>query len=206
MKKIIMAAVASTVMFSGSAFAQIGGPISPSTPPTYGQDAEGWYAIQATGQRFCRFGTNNSGQNGANSVVTTDGFGGAAEADGTFTFDIQDDNNNTLQAASGSYRINNVVCNTPFTVTARSDNGGLQSTNTTNDSAFVELVKYTVTFQFENLTGSQTSQTTAATLFSSPEARAGQATLTVATQANTTQLILQGAYSDKLTLTMTPTV
>ncbi|MGN6270696.1 MAG: hypothetical protein ACTHM0_12490 [Sphingomonas sp.] len=202
MKKYLIALAATTV-FAAPALAV--------TPPnyqtaTYGHDAVGLYAINANGQTFCRFGTLNHGQGNTNATVTTSGFGGANEGDGTFTMDIQNDNTDTVQYSSGQYNLDNVVCNTPFTVTVQSNNGGLKSAATTSDPAFAQLVPYTVNFAFDGLGGTNHAiSTSAQTVISSNEARAGSAVLDIYTQASN-MLVLQGGYNDTLTLSMTPTI
>jgi len=202
MKKYLIALAATTII-AAPAFAA-------NTPDyqtaTYGHDGVGLYAVNATGQTFCRFGTDNHGVNHNNGVVTTDGFGGANEGDGTFTLDIQNDNNDTVQYASGAYALDNVVCNTPFTVTIQSTNGGLKSAATTSDPAFAQLVPYSVNFSFDGLGGTNHSiSTSAMTLINSNEARAGSAALDIYTQASSA-LVLQGGYNDTITLSMTPTI
>lgn len=201
MKKFMLALVAATT-FATPAFAQVN-----YGTATYGQDAQGWYQMNANGQTFCRFGTLNHGNGAsANSTVTATGFGGAQEADGTFTLDIQNDNNDTVQSAFGQYAMDNVVCNTPFTVTAVSDNGGLKAANTTSDPAFAQVVPYQVRFSFDGLTGTNvTVSTSSQTTLTGNEARAGAAALNVFVPASNL-LVLQGAYSDRLVLTMTPNI
>jgi hypothetical protein len=200
MKKLIIA-LAATAALATPAYAQVN-----YQTATYGQDAQGWYSVNANGQTFCRFGTSNHGVNQTNGTVTTNGYGGANEADGTFTLDIQDDAHDTVQYSSGAYALDNVVCNTPFTVTVQSDNGGLKSAATTSDTAFAQLVPYSVNFSFDGLGGGNYPATTSAqTVITSNEARAGSAVLDIYTQASNL-LVLQGAYTDRLVLTMTPSI
>lgn len=203
MKKYLIALAATTV-FAAPALAANAPDYQHAT---YG-DGTGWYALNATGQTFCRFGTLNHQNFGVGGgTVTTDGFGGAANADGTFTLDIQDPNNDTIKATGAQYGMDNVVCNTPFTVTAQSDNGGLKSAATTSDPDFAQLIPYTVSFGFDGIEGAVAaghgSSTTPTTVMTSNEAHAGAAQLNVYVGARN-QLVLQGAYSDRLVLTMTP--
>jgi len=201
MKKYLIA-FAATSMMAAPAFAA-----APNyQTATYGHDAVGLYAVNANGQTFCRFGTSNTGHGNTNATVTTDGFGGANEADGTFTMDIQNDNNDTVQYSSGQYNLDNVVCNTPFHVTIQSTNGGLKAAAHTSDTAFAQLVPYTVNFAFDGLGGNNVPISTSSnTIISSNEARAGSAVLDIYTQASN-MLVLQGGYSDTVTLSMTPSI
>jgi hypothetical protein len=204
MKKYLIALAATTV-FAAPALAV--------TPPnyqtaTYGHDAVGVYALNASAQTFCRFGTDNTGSSNTGETVDTTGGGGATEADGTFTFThLQNPNTDTVQHVSGSYNLNNIVCNTPFTVTATSANGGLKSANTTSDTAFTQLVKYSIQFLFDGLLGSSIHPSTPGTqtLLVGHEARAGSGSLNIYTVASN-DLLLEGGYSDTVTLSMTPNV
>ena len=81
---------------------------------TYGQDAVGWYDINARVQSFCKFGTQNTAGTATNGTTTAGAPGTTAEADGTFTLNIQDPNDDTVRAANGRYDIAYAVCNSPF--------------------------------------------------------------------------------------------
>lgn len=200
MKKAILGAVFASTMLATPAFA------ADWQGRTYGQDAVGWYQLNANVDVFCRFGTENRGSEGQNATVTTSAYGGQNEADGRFDLDIQNDSDNTVQEAEGRYFIDNAVCNTPFEVVAASDNGGLRSENTTSDPAFIELVPYRVDFNFDGINGNAvTAGTAEQTILTSSEARAGSGALRVRVPARD-KLVLEGGYSDKLVLTMRPTL
>jgi hypothetical protein len=175
---------------------------------TYGHDAVGIYSHKADTHTFCRFGTDNVGSSNTGETVDTTGGGGATEADGTFNFThLQNPNNDTVQHVSGKYSLNNIVCNTPFTVTANSVNGGLKSANTTSDTAFATLIPYQIQFLFDGLLGANiyTVAQGNQNLLVGHEARAGAGSLNIYTQPSS-KLVLQGGYSDTVTLSMTPNV
>ena len=200
MKKLMLAALAASTLLSTPALA------ADWQGKTYGQDAVGWYDINATVSTFCRYGTDNSGINGTNATVTPGAPGSASEADGTFNMNIQNPNDDTVQSATGTYNIAYAVCNTPYDMTLNSANGGLLSNTSTTDPAFIENVPYNVTFGFDGISGPATpikqgSQTVA----HSSEAHAGQASVNVQVPAQD-KLLLQGTYSDVLYASLVPTV
>lgn len=200
MKKAILGAVLASTMFATPTFA------ANWQGRTYGQDAQGWYQLNADVAVFCRFGTENRGSEGVNALVDTNAYGGANEADGRFNLDIQNKSDNTVREAEGRYFIDNAVCNTPFQVVASSDRGGLDAENTTSDPAFIELIPYRVDFNFDGINGNAINiSTSEQTILTSGEARAGSGTLRVRVPARD-KLVLEGGYSDKLVLTMRPTL
>lgn len=197
MKKIVLAALAASVLATPAA-AQ-----SQWQGKTYGQDAVGWYDLSAQVNTFCKFGTSNRGASLSNSTVDTNAYGGANEADGRFVFDIQNDNDNTVQGAQGRYDIDYAVCNTPFTMTVQSTNGGLKSANETSDEEFIELVPYNVHFIFDGIGNEITVNNTAQTVGTSNEARAGNGQVWVRVDPRD-DLLLQGSYTDKLIVSVLP--
>ena len=203
MKKLIFAAMAASTLLSTPAMARNWEDL------TYGHDAVGIYDVNSTVGQFCKFGAqNNSGTGITNATVTTGNSEGgtAAEADGTFTLNIQDQQDDTVQAAEGRYNIDYAVCNMGFDMTVNSQNGGLKTTASTSDPAFTELVPYNVAFVFDGIGGDVHHISTGDTLVaSSTEARAGGAHVTVKVR-DSGELLLQGTYSDVLTASVTPTV
>ena len=171
---------------------------------TYGHDAVGWYTLNADVATFCRFGAEgNAGVNGTNSTVTTGGPGSAAEADGAFDLNIQNPNDDTVQEADGRYNIDYAVCNTPFGMTVNSANGGLETSATTSDNAFLSLVPYKVQFRFDGVGGTVDATQGTTLVDSSTEARAGSAHVTVRVPARD-KLLLEGTYSDFLIASLVP--
>ena len=172
---------------------------------TYGQDAIGWYQLNASVQTFCKFGTDNAGGATTNATVVAGAPGSVGEADGTFNLNIQDLNDDTVQAAEGRYDINNAVCNTPFDMKVDSANGGLKTNATTSDNAFLSLVPYKVQFRFDGVGGTVDATPGPQTVGSSPEARAGSAHVTVRVPARD-KLLLEGTYADFLIASLVPNV
>lgn len=172
---------------------------------TYGQDAIGWYQLNANVETFCKFGTSNTGGTGNNATVTPGAPGSAGEADGTFDLNIQNPGDDTVQEAEGRFDIDYAVCNTPFDMTVKSDKGGLETSASTSDNAFLSLVPYRVQFRFDGIGGTATSGDAqgTATVGSSPEARAGSAHVTVRVPARD-KLLLEGTYADFLIASLVP--
>lgn len=199
MKKYILAALAASVAATPAAAQNVW------IGQTYGQDAIGLYDLNADVATFCKFGTRSSGQNLTNVVVTPGSPGSAAEGDGTFTFSIQNPSDNTVQAAFGRYKIDNAVCNTNHDLVLQSTNGGLRSSRTTSDNAFIQLVPYNVAILFDG-NGAQTTSSAAQSgnaVSTVREARAGAFEVGVEIPARDA-LLLQGRYSDRLVATIRP--
>jgi hypothetical protein len=192
MKKLLILALASSAVLA-----------TPAAAADFGQDAIGWYNLDADVDSFCLFGTNNTaGATNNASITSTNG-----EADGDIVFDIQDNDDNTVQNATATYRINNAVCNEAFTVTAKSQNGGLKSPTTVVDTDFINLVPYTAQFLFDGNDGTPQNVVagTDVELLNSPHAQAGLARLRLKVN-NSNDLLLEGAYDDFLIVSMLPSV
>jgi opacity protein-like surface antigen len=198
MKKIIFAAIAASTVATPALAANWQG-------KTYGQDAWGIYQVSADVESFCKFGTQNAGSAGTNGYADTGYLGQAHEADGRFILDIQDDDDNTVQAADAQYDIGYAVCNSPFQMQLASDNGGLKSDRTTSDNAFIENVPYRINFRFDGKVASSRSDdlTGWTNVTYVNEARAGAARVRVAVAARD-KLLLEGTYSDRLQARLSP--
>lgn len=197
MKKFLMMAVAAAAVSTPAMADTYKG-------KTYGQDAVGWYDINARVQSFCKFGTQNTAGTATNGTTTAGAPGTTAEADGTFTLNIQDPNDDTVRAANGRYDIAYAVCNSPFNMTLSSQNGGLRNNATTSDAEFTSLVRYGVNFEFDAIATSVTQMPQGThTVGTSTEARAGSAKITVNVLASD-DLLIQGNYSDRLTAALVP--
>ncbi|GAA4013067.1 hypothetical protein GCM10022280_08950 [Sphingomonas swuensis] len=200
MKKFLMIATAAATLATPAMAADWQG-------KTYGQDAIGLYDLGANVQTFCKFGTSSSGQNVAGTTVTPGAPGTAAEGDGSFEFDIQNINDNTVKFAQGRYKISNAVCNTGHDLTVQSSNGGLKNAATTSDTAFLSLVPYDVALLFD-LNGAQTSSTEARTekaVSTIREARAGEFEVSIVVPAMD-KLLIQGRYTDRLVAKIRPII
>lgn len=198
MKKFLLIATAASVLATPAMAADWQG-------KTYGQDAVGLYDLSANVETFCKFGTGSFGENLTNVVVTPGAPGSAAEGDGSFKFDIQNKNDNTVQAAFGRYKIDNAVCNTSHNLVLQSSNGGLRNTATTSDEGFVSLVPYRTAILFDG-NGAEFSSAQAqsgAAGVNVSEARAGAFEVGVVVQAMD-KLLLKGTYSDRLVARIVP--
>ena len=197
MKQFLMIAVAAAALAT-PALAQ------DNRGRTYGEEAEGWYDLNADVQSFCKFGTQNSAGAAVNATVVAGAPGSTAEADGTFMLDIQDPNDDTIRPARGRYDIAYAVCNSPFDMTLTSQNGGLKNDATTSDDEFTSLVLYGVDFNFDGIESSTYPMPAGVhTVESSLEARAGSARIRVNVRASD-NLLLQGVYADRLTAALVP--
>ena len=202
MKKLMFAAIAASTLLSTPALA------ADWQDLTYGQDAWGIYQVNANVASFCKFGTANTGGTGLNGSSDTSYLGGANEADGRFNLDIQDPNDDTVRDANAQYDIGYAVCNSPFDMQLSSQNGGLQSDQTTSDNAFIENVPYQVKFAFDGQHANERSDNLSSsftTITSVPEARAGAAHVQVLVNARD-KLLLEGAYTDVLQARLSPTI
>jgi hypothetical protein len=200
MKKLLMlAAVPSALAFAAPATAQNYNALN------YGQDAIGIINLEANVASFCRFGTVNSAASRNNTGSTAETTN-TSEADGRFVLNIQNPANNTIKDADAEYFYKDFTCNSAFTVSAVSANGGLKSNNTTSDPAFTSLVRYNIDGGFDGIAAGARAIPAAGvptTLVSSNEARAGDGSIFVGVIKENKQL-LQGAYNDTLTITMAP--
>jgi hypothetical protein len=193
MKKLLILALASSAMVA-----------TPAAAADF--DAIGQYKLSADAKSYCVFGQVNNSWTGQQNVVLADGnhSQGFAGADGAVKFDIQaaDD---TVKAASATYRIDKAVCNEPFKVTATSLNGGLKTTVTTTDTDFTSDVDYNARFTIDGINGPQvnTVATGANSMFTSAQAQAGVATLKLDIPVSS-KLLLKASYGDILTLVMQP--
>jgi len=195
MKKFLILALASSAMVATPAAAESSAAV----------DAIGQYALSAEVESYCVFGQNDNSWVNQNSVVLADGdhSQGFAGADGAVEFDIQA-SDNTVQAASATYRIDNAVCNEAFNITVTSNNGGLETLATTSDDDFTSLVGYNARLTFDGTEGNtiNVAQGTQP-LYASTEAQAGPARLRLRVPTSN-ELLLEGSYEDILTMVMAP--
>jgi hypothetical protein len=200
MKKLMFAALAVSTLLSTPAMA------GNWQGKTYGQDAWGIYQLNSQVASFCKFGaTQNVGVAGNNSTVDVTN---ETEADGRFNLNIQNTTDDTVNAADGEYDIGYAVCNSPFDMQLSSANGGLQSSQTTSDTAFLEFVPYKVKFEFDgNHANANSGDITGGfqTITSVDEARAGKAHVQVLVNAHD-KLLIEGTYTDTLMARLSPTL
>ena len=208
MKKLLIAA-AGVALISSPAAAESWGNQS------YGQDAVAVWGLNAPVTNFCRLNANGGTQSDrVGATFTAGSFGGggsAAEADGQWNLDIQDAATNTVKLSGGAVTYSNSQCNTPFQITARSERGGLYNGKQFEaGSAFINNVDYRVDVKFGS--GSTAVQTITGgapqtvNLISNQLATSGDFRIGIVVPANPNALLLQGSYTDRLTVTMTPTI
>jgi hypothetical protein len=207
MKKLLLAAAGAALIASPAA-AQSGN----WGNQFYGQDAIAVWGLNAPVNTFCRLNNNGGTQEGninSNFVAGSFGAGGTSqEADGTWTLNMQNPDNNTIRLVEGAVVYSNSQCNTPFEIYADSQNGGLtNTTNTTTDSNFTNNVSYQIDVKFGGGATSPLATVTAPgrqNLISNQQATAGDFRVGIRVPANPNTLLLQGTYRDQLTVTMRP--
>ncbi|MGO4410358.1 MULTISPECIES: hypothetical protein [unclassified Brevundimonas] len=200
------------LLLAGAAVALIASPAAAQNWQTqqYGNDGAAHWALNSSVDTFCKINAAAPSINSYRATATPgdNGQGGtAANSDGTLSLSIQEPTTNTIQNASAFISYANSQCNTPFTITANSQNGGLlNSTNTTTDTAFASLVKYNVGVQFgAQNTGGAVAAGDFSLNWAQQQATAGTFRFSVDVPAQN-RLLLQGTYSDFLKVTMTPTI
>ena len=204
MRKLIIASAVVSALMSSAAHAEYNNNSPTWQGKTYGQDAISVNQLNAPVETFCKFGATGNGGLTSNVTNATQG-GSAAEADGAFTLAIQNSSDDTVKSATGTYKIPNAVCNKAFTMSLKSNNGGLKNP-AQGDSNFLQTVEYKADFNFANIatTEKTSGQITSTTqVGSSTMARAGEATITVTVEAQD-KLLIAGTYSDILTATISP--
>lgn len=198
MKKILMTALALSAL-AAPAMAQTW------QGKTYA-DGIATYDINATVATFCKFGASNNGAAGLINTTDADRSISLAEGDRTFNVNLQDPNDNTVRSSAGSFVFQNAVCNTPYTVTARSTNGGLKHTTVTSaESAFLTTIPYGFNFVFggTNLGTKQAAAGVEQALVDGNAAHAGFAEFRFLISAQD-KLLLQGDYTDTVQVVLKP--
>ena len=202
------------LLLAGAALALIAGPVAAQDEwigQEYGQDAAAWWLLNAEVTEFCLLNSAGGVVDGVENASFTDGpngqGGSTAEADGTVNLDIQNNSDNTIQLSGLGVTYGKSQCNLPFTVSADSLNGGLESDTTTSDTDFVELVDYQIDVTFDQFSSSVVMASTVVggdEIGTHPEAAAGDFRIGIVVRAQD-DLLLEGTYSDFLKVTMTPT-
>lgn len=177
---------------------------------TYGNDGQAIWALNSNVATFCKINAAAPTISTNNAVATPgpNGQGGSqVNSDGTVLLNIQEPATNTIRNASAFVTYANSQCNTPFNITASSQNGGLKnSTNTTTDTAFVGTVAYNVGVQFgAQNTGGAVAPGAFSLNWTQQQATAGNFRFSVDVPAQN-KLLLAGTYNDVLTVTMVPVI
>ena len=164
------------------------------------------YDIKGVVPTFCRFGSENNKAAGLVNATDSDRTISLEEGDRTFNItNLASPSDNTVQAANGSFVFERAVCNTGYTISATSTNGGLKHTSIASTSApFLTLVPYSYSMDFGGV--SQTASvasTSPQTLVDSGVAHAGPATFSFTLSAQDS-LLLKGDYQDTVVITLAP--
>ncbi|MEN5362277.1 hypothetical protein [Brevundimonas intermedia] len=198
MKKILLAAAALSTL-AAPAMAQTW------QGRTYA-DGVATYDIKGQVPTFCKFGSQGNRAAGLENATDSERSISLAEGDRTFNItNLANPNDNTVQAAAGSFIFERMVCNVGYTVTARSTNGGLKhATISTAAAPFITTVPYNFNI---NIPGDQGTKPAAAgvaqMLADSGSAYAGAANFRFLLPARDS-LLLRGDYQDTVVLTLTP--
>ena len=217
MKKIIMlSAAAAALAMAGQANAA-----------KVGNDGAAWYNITGTAGSYCVLGQSSATAGGNKNVtinVAPGGFSrgstaddGATGSDGLVTITALQDphagsaNNKADTAAAwrAVFNLRHSICNSPFTVNAQSTNGGLKFGGSFTGTGFATSLPYTLeaTFgagdsgqwQASNLTGNPA-------LITSTMAAMGDFKLTFDGKADHSAFLLEGDYTDQVTVTIQPSI
>lgn len=199
MKKILLAAAALSTL-AAPAMAQTW------QGRTYA-DGIASYDIKGQVPTFCRFGAQGNGAAGLENATDSERSISLAEGDRTFNItNLANPNDNTVQAAAGSFVFQRAVCNTGYTISARSTNGGLKHTSIQTAAApFITTVPYTFNMNFGG--GNQGTKPAVAgtnqVLVDNGTAHAGAATFRFLLSAQDS-LLLRGDYQDTVVVTLAP--
>ena len=164
------------------------------------------YDIKGEVPTFCRFGSQENHAAGLEN--TTDAARAISLAEGDRTFNITNlasPSDNTVQAAAGSFVFKRAVCNTGYTISATSTNGGLKHTSiATTTAPFLTVVPYSYNVDFgAGNQGTKVASTSPQTLVDNGAAHAGTATFRFLLAAQDS-LLLKGDYQDTVVITLAP--
>lgn len=198
MKKIILAA---------AALSTLAAPVMAQTwqNKTYA-DGVASYDIKGQVPTFCKFGSQGNKAAGLENATDSDRSISLAEGDRTFNITaLANPNDNTVQAAAGSFLFERMVCNVGYTVSARSTNGGLKHTTITTAAApFITTVPYNFNINVPGDQGTKAATAGVAQILAdSGSAYAGGANFRFLLPARDS-LLLKGDYQDTVVLTLTP--
>jgi hypothetical protein len=186
---------------------------SPAMAAKIGNDAIGIYDISGTATDFCVLGSATDGNSNGDNVVIDTGStsaGTGAYSDAQITIQTLQNNDDHAKAWRAVFNLRHSVCNTPYTVKATSDNGGLKyQGQVQGGNDFYKKLHYTVAANF----GSNHSGATDAndlkgagggTLLTSASASSGDFRLVFDGDAQRNKYLLSGDYTDRVVVTMAP--
>jgi hypothetical protein len=212
----IASQAAAALPFPGSPGPQGAGTSNQAIAP---RDGVSQIYIDGTSNLYCELGPasagtgNNSTANFTNGAIgNQDGNGGetrnANSSDGVVFFNLQNANNDQVQAANQNVLYTGSICNTTFNVRVHSANGGLTFSGP-GAAGFTSNVPYTVTVAFGAKTGSNTAAnlqpSNGLDLIQADPPSVGTFTLGLSV-ASSSDLLLNGDYQDNVLVTMGPGV
>lgn len=205
MKAIVLSAAAIAMVASAPALAAA----------KSGDNGIGTYEITGTAASFCVLGpvaANSVGGGTRNATIDYITHNSAGYAGGTSDAMVNitklQDENDHADAWRAVINMHHSVCNSAYTVTASSANGGLQYQGQESGGAdFVKKLDYTLQANFGGHTGTPKTATNmhnGARLLHSNQAGSGVFKLIFDGSADNSQYLLSGDYSDTVVVTLSP--
>ena len=236
MKKLIIAGAALSALLAGQAAAAAPPGFTPMAYPLFvksfgttgtagnassddgsgGDGVANWY-IYGSAASYCTFGkTGTSDQfGGTNVTINTQSEGASGNAsynghtsDGSIFINQLQGPNDRANGWSAFLQLPNSICNSSYTVTAQSTNGGLlNNASYGGDAAFTPKLDYQVQVGFAGHTSTNVNASNLVgspqTLVNSTQANAGNFTMTF-TSVSDTHYLLAGNYTDNVLITLAP--
>jgi hypothetical protein len=179
-----------------------------SGPTSNGVGTSANYSISGTAADFCQLDTADASNRavGTNVTITTT----ANSASGSVTIDKFQGPNDFSNAWFSHIDLSNSICNTNFSVTAQSTNGGLWNPTSANPGTqFTKLEDYSIKVAFglngqNGTTLASAAKASPATLISNGDPAKGDFYFEFNGAANNSLALLAGTYSDTVVITMTP--
>ncbi len=209
------AALIALMLATGSAVAAPSVKAS-ETPAGSGEYASNW-DIRAAARDYCFFGSANARSAGTGANVTLNVLPGGMSDDGAVSGDASDGLINVEQfqgpgdrqiAWSAHLTLPGSVCNTNFSVTVRSTNGGLHNSQGSSTAKFTNRVDYRVAISFDGNSGAVNASSTrekATTVLNGAPSSEGDFNIDF-TSVDTAQLLIAGQYRDEVYIVMRATV
>jgi hypothetical protein len=165
------------------------------------------YALTGNAAVFCQLDTADASNRavGTNVTITTNN----GSASGTVAIDKFQGPNDFANAWFSHIDLSNSICNTNYSVTAKSTNGGLKNPTSANPGTqFTNKEDYSIKVAFGSNSGTtQASSATAGsgvTLISNGDPAKGDFYFEFNGAADNSKALLAGTYTDNVVITMTP--
>lgn len=204
-----------TVLLSAAALATIVSAPAMAAPVNHsGGDGVATYYISGSASDYCVLGqATAAGTSGGHNVTVdttsanTSGYNGTT-SDALIAITQFQNTNDHAASWRAVLNLRHSVCNTAYTVTANSENGGLQYQGTQNGGDdFFKKTSYTVEADFGGKSGNPktaASLKNGGTLLNSNRASSGDFKLTFDGAADNSRYLLSGDYTDRVVVTMSP--